>query len=200
MQVLVQNPYSTPIHQTHVYPSFWSESCLYLGSAFSMTSLMDMNNPLDLSPFLVLDAKMAFFISQLEKSSFLICKNLGPLGTIGSHIFSSSKIAHNEDQKKVARYVKEYFPASPLSSEGDLDQVIVYNESKIYQELWDKLRVGGTYLIASLKVPLEINLSGTFEAAKLSWPNGMSTEYGWRFFEDDWGLNEFEYAKLKKLS
>lgn len=199
MQVLVKNIHGEYFKPLNVFESFWSKDCLFLGPTFSMTSLMELNDPTGLSPFLVLDAKIAFYIYQLDQSVTLLTKNLGPLGTIGAHLISGAKIFHNEDQKKMERYIKEYLLVSPVEKGGVIEQVVVYNEKKIDVNLWKKLRVGGTYLIASSKGPLELNIPGKFKAIKRAWPVGVETDYGWVFLDEEYGLENFEFAKIKKL-
>jgi hypothetical protein len=167
MQVLVKNIHGAYFKPSNVFESFWSKNCLFLGPTFSMTSLMELTDPTSLSPYLVLDAKIAFYIYQLDLSETLLSKSLGPLGTIGAHLISGAKIFHNEDQKKMERYIKEYLLVSPVETGGVIEQVIVYNERKIDANLWEKLKIGGNYLIASSKEPLELEIPGKFTAIKI---------------------------------
>lgn len=200
MQVLVKNNFGKPIRPQDVIESFWSDDCLLLGPTFPMTSLLEINDGTGPSPFLVLDAKMAFFIKQLTKSKTLAAKNLGPLATIGAHIVSGAKIAHTEDKKKFIQYVKEFLPTNPEVKETSFDQVIVYGESSINPTLWKKLKVGGHYLLATAQGPLVINPTGKFKMIRTTWPKGYETKFGWRFDEEDSGLENFEFTKLRKLA
>lgn len=199
MQVLVRNPHGSRFRPQNVVESFWSKDSLYLGPTFAMTSLLELNDPKGLSPFLVLDARIAFYIDQLELADSLITKNLGPLGTVGAHLKTNAKIYHNEDPRKFDRYVKEFLPENPVKEFKEVGEVIVYNETSIDKTLWSRLKKGGYYLIASGKEPLEIDPPGKFEVIKESWPAGMETEVGWRFVNEDLGLENFEFAKIRKL-
>lgn len=200
MQVLVRNAYGSPVKPSHVVESFWSEDCLIIGPTFPMTALLELNGDTGLSPFLVLDAKMAFYITLLEKSKTLATKNIGPLATVAAHIKSGAKICHNEDKKKFSQYVKEYLPQNPEAKDTSFDQVMVYNESTINPALWKKLKVGGQYLLASSKEPLTIEPNGKFKIIRSRWPQGYETKIGWKFDEEESGLENFEFARLKKMA
>ncbi len=205
MQVLVKNPFSPSKPEAkNVIESFWSPDCLYLGAAFSMSSLMDPSEEVGLSPFLVLDAKIAFLISHLNPVQTTYARQLGPLGIVGAHIKTGSKFIHEEDQKKVSRYLDEYLPKDNqglVSQAEKYDQVVVYGENTINQVLWKKLEIGGYYLLATDKSGIKIDLNHEeFEAFGKLWPFGEATEFGWRFTEEEWGLNPYEFAKIKKLS
>ncbi len=169
-----------------------------------MSSLMDPSDTVGLSPFLVLDSKIAFLISQLNKVNTTFARNLGPLGLIAAAIQSGSRFVHEEDQKKVSRYLEEYLPKESqniVSQEITYDQVVVFGEISIDQNLWKKLNVGGYYLIASDKSAVQIDLEHEeFEPFGKLWPLGASTEFGWRFEEDDLGLSHYEFTKIRKLS
>lgn len=205
MQVLVKNPYSpSKLEPKNVIESFWSADCLYLGANFSMSSLMDPSDLVGLSPFLVLDAKIAFLISQLNKVETTFARNLGPLGLVGASVHSGSKLVHEEDQKKVSRYLEEYLPKEKqniLDQSKNYDQVVMFGESTIDQTVWKNLNVGGYYILASDKSAIQIDLEHEeFEAFGKLWPYGESTEFGWRFAEEEWGLSQYEFAKIRKLS
>lgn len=200
MQVLVRNTYGTYVRPSHVFESFWSNDCLFLGPTFPMTSLMELNDSTGLSPFLVLDAKMAFLIHQLETSKTLVTKNLGPLATIGAHLLSGAKIYHNVDKKKFAQYVKEYLPQNPEAKEKVWDQVIVFNEPKINPAFWQKLKIGGYYILATTKQSIELEVKGKFHIIKSKWPKGQETETGWRFSEEELGLEDLEFTKIRKVA
>lgn len=205
MQVLVKNHLAlSKVEPQNVIESFWSEKCLYLGANFSMSLLMDLSDPVSLSPFLVLDAKVAFLISQLNPVATTYARQLGPLGLIGAHLMTNSKFIHEEDPKKIGRYLDEYLPKSQqdiVSGEEKYDQVVVFGESVVKPELWNKLKVGGFYILASDKAPITIDLSyEEFEAFGKRWPYGQPTEFGWRFKEEEWGLKDYEFAKIRKLS
>lgn len=205
MQVLVKNPFSqSKLEAKNVIESFWGSDCLYLGAAFSMSSLMGHSEMVGLSPFLVLDAKIAFLISQMNPVNVTHAQQLGPLGLIGAKIKSGSTFVHEEDQKKLNRYEEEYLPKDNqliTSRDETYDQVVAFGSHTINQELWKKLDVGGFYLLASDKDSIQINLEHEeFEAFGKRWPFGVPTEFGWRFKEEEWGLNNYEFAKIRKLS
>jgi hypothetical protein len=202
MQVLVKNHYAPcqlPLSQ--VVPSFWLEACLYPTGTFSMSSMMDPRDLLGLSPFLVLDAKVAFAISQLSPSALLYGKNLGPLGTLAAHLLSGCQLLPQEHPQKFARYLKEYLPPDEqqiFSDSRAFDQVISLGENKLDLELWRELPVGGLYLMGGEKLELEL-AGGDFEALGKLWPYGEATEFGWQFHEESLGLDNFHFCKLKKL-
>lgn len=205
MQVLVKNPFSeSRLVPKNVIESFWSPDCLYLDANFSMSSLTGPSDSVGLSPFLVLDAKIAFLISQLNAVATTYARSLGPLGLVGASILTGSKIVHEEDQKKVSRYLEEYLPRENQSITPDTksyDQIVVFGGTRIDQNLWKQLNVGGYYLVASDKSAIEIDLEQEeFEAFGKLWPFGESTEFGWRFKEDQWGFTQYEFAKIRKLS
>jgi hypothetical protein len=205
MQVLVKNPFSeSRLVPKNVIESFWSPDCLYLDAKFSMSSLTGPSDSVGLSPFLVLDAKIAFLISQLNAVATTYARSLGPLGLVGASILIGAKIVHEEDQKKVSRYLEEYVPRENQSITPDTksyDQIVVFGGTRIDQNLWKQLNVGGYYLVASDKSAIEIDLEQEkFEAFGKLWPFGESTEFGWRFKEDQWGFTQYEFAKIRKLS
>lgn len=165
---------------------------------FSMSSLMELSDPLGLSPFLVIDSKIAFLISQLTQVQNLYTRKIGALGVIAAHIYSGADIVHDEDPKKVERYSKEYLPHTFKMADDPYDEVVVHNESSIDPELWKRLKTGGFYIIGAKSVTL--NPPGEFEAFGKLWPTGESLEFGWKFNDEKTGLNDFEYYKIKKLS
>ena len=197
MQVLVKNPFTPEINSPGLKESFWSPNCLYPDEDFSFSSLLGLSDPLGLSPFLMLDPRVAFIISQVEKKvSF--CKNLGAMGTIGVHFFSGEKIIHEENQKAFSKYQEEYLPHNPISGHSLFEQVVVFGENTIDEKLWKKLSPGGFYIMGALGKIIPGNYRvGPF--GKL-WPVGMPTEIGWKFNERELGLEDFEFAKLRKLS
>jgi hypothetical protein len=200
MQVLVKNPHAPAIHPNGVINSFWSEDCLYMDATFSMTSLMQLSDPVGFSPFLVLDARVAFSIFQLNIGSSLYTRQLGTLGVIGAHLVSNSLVTHEEDKKKFDQYSKEYLPENIETVSSSFDQILTFNAREIDQDLWDKLKVGGTYIVASSRGAVSVNVRGKFEAFGKLWPVGEATEFGWKFNNNEWGLEDFEICKLQKLS
>jgi hypothetical protein len=204
MQVLIENPYLPKLPEIeHAIRSFWSDNCLYPTDKFAMSSLFELSDLVDLSPFLFLDAKVAFLLSYLRAGESCYARNIGVLGIIAGHFQTQSKFGHAEDSRKLLQYAAEYLPADKRSfttSEDTFDQIIVFGENTIARDLWSKLKVGGFFILASDKSPLTINLDPSeFEAFGRLWPYGMSTEFGWRFKEKEWGLENFEMAKIKKL-
>ena len=196
MQVLVKNPYSPEIGSKGLIESFWSPNCLYPSETFSFSSLMGLTDPVGLSPFLMLDPVVAFTVSQAEKK-ISFCKNLGPLGTLGVHFFSGEKVIHEENPEAFMRYREEYLPHDPVATGSRYEQVIVFGENVIDEKLWSKLSPGGFYIIGTRgKITPGNYPIGPF--GKL-WPVGMPTEIGWQFDETNLGLDNFSFAKLKKL-
>jgi|GEM_PF-1972928 len=200
MQVLVKNPLIESQYSLNkVSESFWSDDCLYPEKDFSFSELF-LSGPVGLSPYLFLDAKVALLISLLNSTETLYVKNLGALGAIGAHLYSKGKIETLEGAK-TSRYLPEYLPRDKQDifiTRKNYDQVIVFGESSIDSELWEKLTVGGYYILGGTK--LEINLDVThFEAFGKLMPLGEATEFGWKFNEPGIGLDHFEICKLKKL-
>lgn len=200
MQVLVKNPYAVALPAKNVSQSFWSDDCLYMAPEFSMTSLMELTDPLGLSPFLVVDARVGFTLNLLKKGRSLLTRNVGALGAIGAHIISQSAITHHEDPKKFDLYAKEYLPHKVDAGTEPYDQILCFNSKAIDPVFWKKLEVGGFYILATTEGSLSINPPGKFEAFGKIWPKGMATEFGWKFKEENLGLQGLEIAKIKKLS
>ena len=200
MQVLVKNPLiESQYPLSKVSESFWSEDCLYPEKDFSFSELF-LSGPVGLSPYLFLDAKVALLISLLNSTESLYVKNLGALGAIGAHLYSKAKI-ETLDSSKISRYLPEYLPKDQqeiFTTRDNYDQVMVFGENSIDRKLWDKLTVGGFYILGGTK--LEIDLDGThFEAFGKFMPLGEATEFGWKFNGQEIGLDHFEICKLKKL-
>lgn len=203
MQVLIENPYAPLKHRPlGLVPSFWSENAFYIGNHFSMGSLMEESTRFNLSPFAVLDARVAFLLGQVNKGTSILARNIGPLAVVVAH-FDSLSVTHNEDRKKVDSYLKEYLPPKEVKVSPELDhydQIVVFGECDIQDHLWEKLKVGGYYILASYSEGLQISKPGTdFEAMGKIWPHGEATEFGWKFTEEELGLFGFEFCKLKKL-
>lgn len=203
MQVLVENPYSPlDARPLGLSPSFWSPSTYYFSPHFSMGNLMSESIKLGLSPYVVVDARVALFLSQLTKGTSVYTRNLGALGVVVAQ-FVSLSVTHNEDSKKVANYLKEYITPKEMIIAPDLalyDQVVIFGECDIQDHLWEKLKVGGYYLLASYSEGLQITRKKEeYAVVKMSWPQGKETEFGWRFDEEELGLFGFEFTKLKKL-
>lgn len=200
MQVLVKNPFATALPAKNVTASFWSPDCLYMNSDFSMTSLMELTDPLGLSPFLVVDARVGFMLYLLKKGESLCTRGVGSLGAIGAHILSGGALNHSEDQKKIELYAKEYLPHKLEAATEPFDQVLCFNQKSVDVGLWKQLKVGGHYIFGTTEGQLSINPPGKFEAFGRIWPSGMPTEFGWKFNDDMAGLGGLEFAKIKKLS
>ncbi|MFP5385963.1 MAG: hypothetical protein ACLGHN_07775 [Bacteriovoracia bacterium] len=197
MQVLVKNPFTPEIEPKGLVESFWSPNCLYPGHDFSFSVLLDLSNNVSLSPFLMLDPKVAFTVSQVNKAE-AFCKNLGPLGTLGVHFFSGEKVIHEENQKEFLKYQEEYLPHNPASESLTYEQVVVFGENSIDEKLWNKLTPGGFYIIGTQGRITAGNFN--VEPFGKPWPLGVATEIGWRFNASELGLEEFEFAKFRKLS
>lgn len=165
-----------------------------------MTSLMELTDPLGLSPFLVVDARVGFTLYMLNKGRALYTRNAGALGALGAHIISGAAVTHNEDPKKFDQYAKEYLPHPVEVASEPYDQILCFNSKTIDPVLWNKLEVGGFYILATTESSLTINPPGKFEAFGKIHPKGMPTEFGWKFSEENIGLLGLEVAKIKKLS
>lgn len=202
MQVLVENPYA-PLRErpTELLESFWSETTYYMTPMFSITSLLSQSDVVGLSPYALVDARVAIMISRLNPAESAFTKNVGALGmTVVA--FHSSCVGSEERRADVAKYFKEYLPQEriPVIGAQLYDQIIVYDETEIDLELWKKLKVGGHYIFGSSKGPLSYSIPPKhFDAIGVLYPYGEATEFGWKFEEDELGLKGFEFSKLKKL-
>lgn len=178
------------------FPSFWSEECLYMDKDFSFGRAIGLTSALRFSPFLSLDPQVAFLIAQADqKVSF--CRGIGALGAIGLHFFTRDKLIFGEESKKLDQYVSEYLLKNPFTSDIPFEQVVVFGDDQIDLELWKKLPVGGTYILGCNRNT--VRFSGiTFEAFGKLWPYGEATEFGWKFQEEELGLNNFYFFKIKK--
>lgn len=203
MQVLIENPFAPMKTMPFgLLPTFWSEKVFYMGSTFSMSSLMSLTESGGLSPYAVVDARVSLLISILNKGTSVYAHNLGALGVVVTH-FDSLTVTHHEDTKKVNGYMKEYIPPKGIVVSPELpqyDQVIAFGDTEIIQYLWEKVKVGGFYILGSITDQLSVSLPPeSFEAVKDHWPCGEATEFGWRFQEENLGLKDFQMVKLKKL-
>ena len=166
---------------------------------FSFGRAMELSAVLKFSPFLALDPKVAFLISAADKK-ISYCRGIGVLGSIGLHFFTLENIMISDsDEKQQAKYINEYLPHNPFTLEEKFEQVVVFGKNKIEKSLWDQLPVGGTYLMGFTNGNLDTS-EADFEAFGSLWPYGESTEFGWQFSEENWGLSGFKFYKLKKLS
>lgn len=202
MQVLLKNPLAVvKVKDLDLLPSFWSEECWFMGPRFSMSSLMEATDPLGLSPYLVVNAQVALLLSLLDKKETTLVQNLGPLGSVGVFLFTEGALIYREDESKVKQYLEEYVGAdfSLPEVQSFPDQMIVYGENTIRMELWDKLQVGGTLILGSSR-PIMLDSSLNFEAVGKLYPLGEATEFGWRFDEENLGLEKFEIVKVRKLA
>ncbi|WP_408095483.1 hypothetical protein ACJVC5_10610 [Peredibacter sp. HCB2-198] len=199
MQVLIENPQATIKNKPKsLLPSFWSSSMFYMGPTFSMTSLFDLSDPLGLSPFVSVDAKIAFMVALLDKGGAVLARNMGALGVVAIQ-FSAETVTQNEDPKKITNYYQEYFSSEVNNPDlASYDQIIVFGVSNVIPELWKKLKPGGHYIFGT-EGSLEYPNPKTFEAIGTLWPEGEATEFGWKFNSEELGLVNFEVAKIKKL-
>ena len=202
MQVLLKNPEAKEILIFEgIIPTFWSQNAFFITPDFSLSSFLNQSEELEYSPFLSLDARISFLVSQLAPNENIYAKKLGALGVIATH-FTHKHIDHNEDALKLKHYAEEYLPQSlEMAFKGtSYQQVIVFDEEDIDLALWRKLEVGGHYLVGSIKQDIAINLPPeSFEAVGKLWPYGSATEFGWSFQEEDFGLKEFRFVKIKKI-
>lgn len=203
MQVLLKNPYAgIDLKDLDVFPSFWSEDCLFMGPRFSMSSLMQVSDPVGLSPYLILNSQIAFLLSLLEQRTTTLAHNLGPLGTVGAYLFTKNSMIYREDESKIKKYLGEYVPKDQgMPAVQTLpDQMIIFGENTIRQSLWEKLAVGGVFILGVSKQKITIDPTFKFEALGKLYPSGEATEFGWRFDDENIGMEEFEVVKLKKLA
>lgn len=204
MQVLVKNPQAQiDLKDLDIIQSFWSKDCYYMGPRFSMSSLMEATDPLGLSPYLILNAQIAYLLSLLDPKATTLTQNLGPLGTVGAFLFTGKSIIHREDEIKVAKYLKEYVPkdsGSIPAPQGLPDQMIIFGEHSIRKNLWDKLEVGGTFILGATQHKISIDPAYDFEAFGSLYPVGEATEFGWRINDENIGMEWFEVVKVKKRS
>lgn len=161
-----------------------------------MTSLMDLTNPLGLSPYFVVDAGMAFMISRVEKGRIYI-RGPGELGSTAILMKAGEGFVAG-DRNKLRQYIREYLPSDPLVESESFEQILTFGENRVDPVLWEKLNPGGFYQLGVKAGP--IDLSGfKFEAFGKLWPWGQATEFGWRFDDETPGLTGFEFARIKKL-
>lgn len=199
MQVLVKNPFTPVLSLPGTIASFWSPECLYMDHDFSFGRTMELSSALKLSPFLALDPKIAFLISNADKKVSL-CRGIGILGAIGLHFMTGENvITSDNDIKRETRYVNEYLPHNPLITAGKFEQVVVYGNHQIDRSLWDLLPVNGTYIMGFMNRELDTS-NVHFEAFGKLWPYGEANEFGWQFEEENWGLSGFKFYKFRKLS
>lgn len=202
MQVLLKNPEAKEnLIFEGIIPTFWSQNAYFLSSDFSLATFLSQSETFKYSPFLSLDARISFLISQLSSSLATYARNLGALGVVALR-FTHQNIEHNEDPQKVKHYAEEYLPEnSKIAFKGpSYQEVVVFNEQSIDLALWGKLEVGGYYLLGSIDQDITINLSSDcFEAVGRLWPFGEASEFGWIFCEEDYGLKNFRFLKIKKI-
>lgn len=196
MQILVKNTYGPELKLSDVKESFWSDDCLYMGDSFSLSDLMEQTDLVGLSPFYFLDPRVAFGLFQLKEGS-LYARGLGSVGTVAAFMMCKEGwCAENRDQ--ILKNIKEYLPFNPLKDSKTYDQIMTFGEKKIDDQLWEKLKVGGFYYLSSTSGKIDLG-DKKFEAFGKLWPIGEATEFGWKFNSKVSGLENFEFAKVKKL-
>lgn len=195
MQVLVKNIYCQDLQTKGLSQTFWDPDSYEMGAEFSVSSVMELSGTLGLSPYFVVDARVAFMVSQLNKGSVYV-RGLGDLAATLALMKAGSGYVENIT-KKLDQYIKEYLPSNPLKEEKLYQQILTFGEKTIDSSLWDRLSPGGFYYMGVTEG--ELNPSGVyFEAFGKLWPYGEATEFGWRFGPDIQGLSGFEFAKLRK--
>lgn len=194
MQVLVKNIYCADVKHG-LNPYFWDSDSFEIGPHFSMSSLLDLTDSLGLSPYFVLDAKLAFMISQLGKGNIYI-RGIGELASTAALMKAGNGYVSG-DQERLKKYISEYLPSDPLSVAETYQQVLTFGETDIDSSLWEKLSPGGFYYLGTRDSSLKLS-AGKFEAFGKLWPSGEPTEFGWRFGKETPELSGFEFAKIKK--
>lgn len=104
-----------------------------------------------------------------------------------------------ENSLELEKYLPEYVNASPLITADTYSQIITFNEDRPDEKLWGRLKTGGFYLLGTTGKKISVEGFAAEPFGKL-WPYGEATEWGWRFTEEVWGLYQFEFVKVKKLS
>lgn len=198
MQVLVKNSFAQEFKLQNIHQCFWDLNSYYMDDNFSMSTLFDVTDSSDLSPFYFLDPRIAFLISQMNLGGDLLIRGFGPVGTVAA-LGKVQRGMHFEDQVKVKNTIQEYLPKSNIETLLTYDQVVVFGEQKIDESLWKNLTPGGFYLLGSITGPINVTMDRAEPFGKV-WPVGVPTEIGWKFNDSRSGLIEFEIAKLKKLS
>lgn len=198
MQVLVKNSFSQVLTHNHLHPAFWDELCFYMDEKFSIPQLFESVDPFDLSPYFFLDPRVAFLISQMSLSGDAFIQGLGPVATVAA-LTKVDRGIHTEDFAKTEKIIQEYLPKSNVTQLKTFNQIVVFGSNKVDEELWKNLLVGGFYLMGSITGPITVP-HFDFEAFGKLWPIGMPTEIGWKFNDQNSGLVNFEFCKIKKLS
>jgi hypothetical protein len=84
--------------------------------------------------------------------------------------------------------------------QGLPDQMIIFGEHSIRKNLWEKLEVGGTFILGATQQKITIDPAYDFEAFGSLYPVGEATEFGWRINDENIGMEWFEVLKVKKRS
>lgn len=195
MQVLVKNIYCADLKSHGLNPYFWDSECFEIGPHFSMSSLLDLTDSLGLSPYFVLEAKMAFMVSQLGKGDIYL-RGVGAL-TATAALMKAGTGYVSGDQESLKQYITEYLPADPITHKDSYQQVLTFGETEIDSSVWEKLRPGGFYFLGTDNKTMKLS-DKKFEAFGKLWPSGEPTEFGWRFGKETPELSGLEFAKIKK--
>lgn len=198
MEVLVKNPKTQVSWTSGLEPTFWSSHSFYISQDFSFSHLLKMTDSEKHSPFIFLDARISLLIS-LSSQIPTFSRGLGPLGTLCLNWHSGHKIEHSENLELMNKAFMEYGSEDPFEKLSELDQIIIFNEDSIDPLLWKRCKIGGHYIIGSLK-PLRIESSYHLSPIGKLMPLGEPTEFGWTFSNQESLFGPFEFAKFQKLS
>lgn len=201
MQVLVKNPFGAmgPAPKG-LYESFWSKDVFILTEEFEFSQMSSDESVL--SPFLAIDMKVSLLVSLLRPGETLGCYGLGAMGVLACYFQTRAPLRHDVSPDEFERALQEYVP-EPLrkswrTAEAPLDQVLLLGERDL-QEAQSQLKMGGRLVIGQLSGRVMFSPHPSdYEAFGSLWPEGESTEFGWRFKKDVLGLEELEFAQFLK--
>lgn len=201
MQVLVKNPFGpqgpTP---KGLYESFWSKDVFIITEEFEFSQMALGETAL--SPFLAIDMKVSLLVSLLRPGESLGCYGLGAMGVLACYFQTRAPLRHDLSQDQLERALQEYLPEPQRKSwriaEAPLDQVLLVGERDL-KYAQSKLKLGGRLVIGQLSGRVMFSPHpDDYEAFGSLWPEGESTEFGWRFRKDVLGLEELEFAQFIK--
>jgi hypothetical protein len=201
MQVLVKNPFEATLPAPiGLYESFWSKDVFIMTEDFDFSQIARQESVL--SSYLSIDMKVSFLVSLLRPGGTLGCYGLGAMGVLACYFQTRAPLRHDLSQEQFEQALRDYLPqeqqARWRTPDAPLDQVLLVGEREV-TDGQSRLKRGGRLLIGKISGPVRFSPHpDDYEAFGSLWPEGESTEFGWRFTEDVVGLEGLEFAQFLK--
>ncbi|MBA2406238.1 MAG: hypothetical protein H0V66_15790 [Bdellovibrionales bacterium] len=179
VKVLVLNPeVNSPKATSELVRTSWDEESFWIPETFSFSQVFAETEE-DLSPFMLIDARLSFLISLIDLKSTTWLKDFPPLACVLFALRSKKSFASDSDVKKYwNEYTRQPLPDSPTT----FSQVVTFTALSVDEMA--RLELGAVVFLAGFENKPTV-IPGFIQEAEC-------------IFEEDSELGKFFVLKLKR--